>query len=129
MGPAGGNLGRDVLVRADEGARAGTHRLRHEPCGSGRRRRQPTSEGEAGGLDAEVADEGLKGGGDGGFVREVEVGKHDVAVAANEDVLGLEVAVDDSEHVEVFERQQHLRRIEPADITKQRDAVLISNGR
>lgn len=38
---------------------------------------------------------------------EPEVGDFDVSVGAEEDVLGLEVAVDDVERVEVVEREGH----------------------
>lgn len=46
---------------------------------------------------------------------EAEVGDLDVAVGAEEDVLGLEVAVDDVERVEVVEREGDLGGVELGD--------------
>jgi hypothetical protein len=44
-----------------------------------------------------------------------EVGDLDVAVRAEEDVLGLEVSVDDVERVEVVEREGNLGSVELGD--------------
>lgn len=44
----------------------------------------------------------FEGGNDVGFEAEVEVGEHDVSVLAYEDVFGFQIAVDDSERVEVL---------------------------
>eukprot|EP00976_Prorocentrum_cordatum_P007152 142795-Prorocentrum_minimum.AAC.1 len=45
-------------------------------------------------------------------VAEVEVAEHDVAVGVKQHVLGLQVAVDVAEKVQVLQRQQHLRGVE-----------------
>ena len=47
------------------------------------------------------------------FLGEPEVGDDGVAAAIEEDVLGLEVAVDDAAAVEVGQRRHDLRRVEP----------------
>jgi hypothetical protein len=39
-----------------------------------------------------------------------------VAVGADEDVLGLEVAVHDVHHVDVLQSSNHLRRVEPVTV-------------
>lgn len=49
---------------------------------------------------------------DGGALAEVKVGEDDVARGRHEDVLGLEVAVDEAEHVQVLEREQDLAAVE-----------------
>ena len=46
------------------------------------------------------------------MLREPEVGDFDVPVEVEEDVLGLEVAVDDVERVQVVERERDLGRVE-----------------
>lgn len=48
-----------------------------------------------------------------GFEAEVEVGEHDVAVLAEEDVFWFEVAVDDPERVEILEGGEDLGGEEP----------------
>mmetsp|Transcript_21837 Transcript_21837/g.47931 ORF Transcript_21837/g.47931 Transcript_21837/m.47931 type:complete len:529 (-) Transcript_21837:321-1907(-) len=46
-------------------------------------------------------------------VAEIEVAEHDVTVGVQEDVLRLEVAVDVPEEVEVLQREEDLRGVEP----------------
>lgn len=43
---------------------------------------------------------------------EVKVGEHDVAVCPEENVLGLEVAVDETESVEVLESEEYFGGVE-----------------
>lgn len=50
---------------------------------------------------------------------EIKVREHDVAVSTKEDVLGLEVAVDEAESVEILEGKKYLRRVE-ADVAKRK---------
>lgn len=45
----------------------------------------------------------------GGVKAKVEVGEHDVAVGAEENVLGFEIAVDEAEGVEVLESEEDFR--------------------
>ena len=83
------DLGGDVLLGADKGV------------------------GDDAGLGVEHALlEDLRGELDGGALAEVKVGEDDVAGGRHEDVLGLEVAVDEAEHVEVLEREQDLAAVE-----------------
>lgn len=62
------------------------------------------------------------GRGEGEVAGEVEVGEDEVAVGVDEDVLGLEVAVDDAEGVEVGEGHEDLGEVE-ADGALGEDAV------
>lgn len=60
---------------------------------------------------------------------EIEVGENDVAVRASEHVLGLEVAVDEPDGVEVLEGEQHLRRDEPRRLEREPPAgVTVEEG-
>jgi hypothetical protein len=123
VGPAAGHLGRHVLVRAHERARPRLHRLRHQ--GRWRPpRRGGTAESRAPAAEQVVREAGRRRRLGGGarlerrrrraLQRQVEVREHDVAVRADQHVLRLEVAVHDAHHVQVLQRQQHLRRVEPA---------------
>jgi hypothetical protein len=51
---------------------------------------------------------------DGAAQGEVEVGEHDVAFLPDEHVLGLEVPVHHAQHVQVLQRKQDFRGVEPA---------------
>lgn len=55
-----------------------------------------------------------EGGAEGASKGEIKVGQHDVAVLAHKDILGFEVAVDDTEHVQVFQGEKNFCYIEPA---------------
>ena len=120
MRAAARHLGGHVLVRPHERARPRIHRLRHEPRTRRRHGVPPPLEPEEVVRDAGRVTAGLVvgvGGAverrrGGGLQREVEVGEHDVAVGADEDVLGLEVAVDDAHHVEVLDGEEHLGGVE-----------------
>ena len=57
------------------------------------------------------------------FLGEPEVCDDGVAAAVEEDVLGLEVAVDDAAAVEVGQRRHDLRRVEPH--ARHREAALL----
>jgi hypothetical protein len=128
VGPAPGDLGGHVLVRAHERAGARVHGLRHERPRRGGAALAPVAleqvvreAGHGGGCAVVVGISGLQRRRGRGLQRQVEVDEHDVAVGADQHVLRLEVAVHDAHHVQVLQRQQHLRRVEPAPLAHEID--------
>ena len=96
------DFGGDVLLGADErvGAEVGDARLGvHHGQGrlAGARPRD-----DHGGHAAGVR-----------LLGQVKVRQHDVAALVQQDVFGLEVAVDEAHEVQVLERSRHLGRVEP----------------
>jgi hypothetical protein len=77
--------------------------------------REHAAVGEAAAAAADTAGRGAdKRRADGAAQGEVEVGEHDVAFLPDEHVLGFEVSVHHAQHVQVLQRKQDFRGVEPA---------------